>query len=336
MFISPKPIGARTLAPEVLAADRKSCRRIGSCGIGEAALYLGGLVFERSWYAPFSDIERVFKRMKVGRGGFTGRGLFTGSLVSVVVRCRGGEERQCGFRLAREADRFLEELGRVRPDLPLRTAESEQALREAKAAEAALYAGEISVGAKVLCRDLEQAKRRLEDEVPALCRRLAEAARRLRAADAARPGGRVFPLAVLTFAAFLIAAGLTALSSGHPSWPYLLLFGAAFALMLWTSGALRDPRRSRPAALKTWEEAEAAMAGYLADDPFPLPPRYAHPLVLARMIRVARQGRAENADEALAAVKTDLQALHAGVTVPQAEYDEVVVVKPMFLVSDYR
>ena len=41
-------------------------------------------------------------------------------------------------------------------------------------------------------------------------------------------------------------------------------------------------------------------------------------------------------DEALAAVKTDLQALHSGVTVSRAEYDEVVVVKPMFLVSDYQ
>ena len=40
-----------------------------------------------------------------------------------------------------------------------------------------------------------------------------------------------FGILVPFIAAFLIAAGLTALSSGHPSWPYLLLFGAAVVLL---------------------------------------------------------------------------------------------------------
>ena len=69
---------------------------------------------------------------------------------------------------------------------------------------------------------------------------------------------------------------------------------------------------------------------------FPLPARYAHPVVLDRMIRVLREGRAQSAEEALAVVKADLKALNADVQVSQEEYDEVVAIKPMFLVSDYE
>ena len=69
---------------------------------------------------------------------------------------------------------------------------------------------------------------------------------------------------------------------------------------------------------------------------FPVPARYAHTTVLDRMIRVVREGRADNAEAALEAVKTDLRALNASVTVSQQEHDEVVEVKPLFLVCDYK
>ena len=54
------------------------------------------------------------------------------------------------------------------------------------------------------------------------------------------------------------------------------------------------------------------------------------------MIRILREGRAQSADEALAVLKSDLKALNADVQVEQEEYDEVVAIKPMFLVSDYQ
>ena len=38
----------------------------------------------------------------------------------------------------------------------------------------------------------------------------------------------------------------------------------------------------------------------------------------------------------LPVVKADLKALNADVQVSQEEYDEVVAIKPMFLVSDYE
>ena len=54
------------------------------------------------------------------------------------------------------------------------------------------------------------------------------------------------------------------------------------------------------------------------------------------MIRVVREGRAEDPATALETVKADLRALNASVTVSQKEHDEVVEVKPLFLVSDYE
>ena len=54
------------------------------------------------------------------------------------------------------------------------------------------------------------------------------------------------------------------------------------------------------------------------------------------MVRVLREGRAQSVEEALDAVKADLRALNADVQVEQEEYDEVVAVKPMFLLCDYR
>ena len=65
-------------------------------------------------------------------------------------------------------------------------------------------------------------------------------------------------------------------------------------------------------------------------------PAHAHPLVLARMKRVVEAGRAQSAREALEEVKKDLKALNADVQVEQWEYDEVVAIKPMFLLADYQ
>ena len=89
------------------------------------------------------------------------------------------------------------------------------------------------------------------------------------------------------------------------------------------------------AARAALDMTQADLAAVLPKD-FPLPARYAHPAVLTRMIRVLREGRAQSIEEALTVVKADLKALNADVQVSQEEYDEVVAIKPMFLVSDYE
>ena len=107
--------------------------------------------------------------------------------------------------------------------------------------------------------------------------------------------------------------------------------------MFFFSGAhvLPTAKNNRRAVERAWDEAQAAMANVLPED-FPLPARYAHPIVLDRMIRILRAGRAQSKEEALDVLKADLRALTADVQVEQEEHDEVVVIKPLFLVSDYQ
>ncbi len=92
------------------------------------------------------------------------------------------------------------------------------------------------------------------------------------------------------------------------------------------------------AIMKRADKAEAAMAEYqaLPHGAFPVASWYAHPIVLKQMMDAVEEGRAVTVPEALEAVKTRLKSLNADVEVEQEEYDEVVVIKALFLNHDYQ
>ena len=54
------------------------------------------------------------------------------------------------------------------------------------------------------------------------------------------------------------------------------------------------------------------------------------------MMRSIREGRSETIPEAYEDMKAVLRSLNSGVKVNQTEYDEVVAIKPMFLLENYR
>lgn len=100
---------------------------------------------------------------------------------------------------------------------------------------------------------------------------------------------------------------------------------------------LPTARNNRHDILQRDEKARAAMEAYVsAYADFPLPGRYAHPVVLDRMVRAVLDGRAASVPEALNVVKADLKALNAKVQVSQEEFDEVVAIKALFLNADYQ
>ena len=68
----------------------------------------------------------------------------------------------------------------------------------------------------------------------------------------------------------------------------------------------------------------------------PVPAHYAHPIVLERMQMILRTGRARTIPEALQILKKDLKALNSSVIVEQEEYEEIIAIKPMILVMDYK
>ena len=106
-MFTPVKLGNTTLPPEVLKADKKSCKRYGPCGVGEQALYLNSFFIDRRYYVALESVRRVFKRVAMSKGGFTGKGAF-GSIPYLVVELDGapsaGEGRAGGQALSQAAD----------------------------------------------------------------------------------------------------------------------------------------------------------------------------------------------------------------------------------------
>ena len=333
MSFAPVRLGNTVLEAETAAADRKSCRRFGPCGVGEKALYLNDLLIDRHFYVAFGSVRRVFKRVAMSQGGFSGKGAF-GSIPYLVVQYDDGQEKQCTFKREEDVDELLAYLGQVHPEIPRLSAGGEQRLAKKAQQEASRYLKELTPQAQCTREELERARKFLSG-YPELTAQLAAAAKAKRINEHTNPAYRWVALAIVLAGAAALVYGIISWRGGSDFGVYFALFG--FAAVFFFSGAhvLPTAKNNRRAVERAWDEARAAMANVLPED-FPLPARYAHPIVLDRMIRILREGRAQSKEEALDVLKADLRALTADVQVEQEEHDEVVVIKPLFLVSDYQ
>ena len=333
MSFAPVRLGNTVLEAETAAADRKSCRRFGPCGVGEKALYLNDLLIDRHFYVAFGSVRRVFKRVAMSQGGFSGKGAF-GSIPYLVVQYDDGQEKQCTFKREEDVDELLAYLGQVHPEIPRLSVGGEQRLAKKAQQEASRYLKELTPQAQSVREELERARKFLSG-YPELTAQLAAAAKAKRINEHTNPAYRWVALAIVLAGAAALVYGIISWRGGSDFGVYFALFG--FAAVFFFSGAhvLPTAKNNRRAVERAWDEAQAAMANVMPED-FPLPARYAHPIVLDRMIRILREGRAQSKEEALDVLKADLKALTADVQVEQEEHDEVVVIKPLFLVSDYQ
>lgn len=333
MSFAPVRLGNTVLEAETAAADRKSCRRFGPCGVGEKALYLNDLLIDRHFYVGFGSVRRVFKRVAMSQGGFSGKGAF-GSIPYLVVQYDDGQEKQCTFKREEDVDELLAYLGQVHPEIPRLSVGGEQRLAKKAQQEASRYLEGLTPQAQSAREELERARKFLSG-YPELTAQLAAAAKAKRINEHTNPAYRWVALAIVLAGAAALVYGIISWRGGSDFGVYFALFG--FAAVFFFSGAhvLPTAKNNRRAVERAWDEAQAAMANVLPED-FPLPARYAHPIVLDRMIRILREGRAQSKEEALDVLKADLKALTADVQVEQEEHDEVVVIKPLFLVSDYQ
>ena len=333
MIFAPVRLGETSLNAEAVAADKKSCKRFGPCGVGKEALFLNSYFIDRRYYVAFSSVRRVFKRVAMSQGGFSGQGVF-GAIPYLVVQYDGGKEKQCTFKREEDVDAMLAYIGEVHPEIPTLSVGGEQRLEQKAKEEAARYLSELTSDAQSAKEELEKAQKFLSG-YPELTDRLSKAARAKRVNQHTNPAYRWVALAI-------VLAGLIAAVYGIIAWRrqegfgmYFTLLGLAVVFLFSGTQVIPTMKNNKRAVAAAWEQAQKDVAGVLPEN-FPLPARYAHPVVLDRMIRVLREGRAQSAEEALAVVKADLKALNADVQVSQEEYDEVVAIKPMFLVSDYE
>ena len=320
MSFAPVRLGNTVLEAETAAADRKSCRRFGPCGVGEKALYLNDLLIDRHFYVGFGSVRRVFKRVAMSQGGFSGKGAF-GSIPYLVVQYDDGQEKQCTFKREEDVDELLAYLGQVHPEIPRLSVGGEQRLAKKAQQEASRYLKELTPQAQSVREELERARKFLSG-YPELTAQLAAAAKAKRINEHTNPAYRWVALAIVLAGAAALVYGIISWRGGSDFGVYFALFG--FAAVFFFSGAhvLPTAKNNRRAVERAWDEAQAAMANVLPED-FPLPARYAHPIVLDRMIRILREGRAQSKEEALDVLKADLRALTADVQVEQEEHDEV-------------
>ncbi|MBQ9685474.1 MAG: ATPase P [Oscillospiraceae bacterium] len=335
MILAPTPLGTKTLPRQALEADCKACKRFGPCGVGNDALYVGARFHERHYYIPWKEIRRVFKRVAMSEGGFSGKGIF-GSMTYLVVQYGNGKEKQCRFKHEADCDKLLAEIERTHSRIPTHSAKAERRLADAKAAEEARYLKELSPEAEQSVQTLESWKAYLGQR-PGLATNLVNAAKQKRVVDNLKPGVLVASTVVAVLSVLAAAYGLYGMLSHDSKAKYFLLCGGVIFLFLLTSGLLPSKWTSKKYAQQEWDKAVAAARDFVdALGGCPVPAQYAHPLVLERMIRVLREGRAQSCADALTVMKKDLRALNSSVKVSQQEYDEVVVVKPLFLVCDYQ
>ena len=338
MIFRPAQLGMAKLDRLELEQDKKACRKIGPCGVGKKALYLNSFYIDRRYYLPYGSISRVFKRVAMSSGGFTGKGMFA-SMAYLVVEYDGGKQKQCNFKDERDVDKLLEVLAKEQPQIPLLSEAGEQALQKKEAEKAARKLPELTDEAKYSVTVLRKAKEYLEEK-PELAEELSAAERRKRAQLQSKPVYRYVALAIFVFGIVSAAYGLYSVTTHTGSYGiYFTLFGIAAIFLFSSYNMLPTARNNNNAIMKRADKAEAAMAEYVKHYPngaFPVPSCYAHPIVLKQMTDAIEEGRAVTVPEALDAVEKRLQALNADVQVEQEEYDEVVVIKAMFLNHDYQ
>lgn len=335
-MIRPQRLGKDTLPENELKEDKKSCHKFGPCGVGQKAIYLNSFYIDRQYYVPMKSVKRVFKRIAMSKGGFTGRGVFA-TLPYLVVEFDDGRKKQCNFKHEEDVDRILAYIEDNFPDIPLHSEAAEQKLREKERnLEKKRLAGNISDTARNNISILDNAIKYLHKDSD-LYLNLSQSAKKKRVYDRSNPAYKWVALAITIIGLGAFFYGVYSVITHAGFGIYFLLFGLAAIFLFSGASVLPTSKNNKHYIEKQLVRSIDDMQRYIKTYPdFPVPAHYAHPVVLKRMQDIIKDKRAETMSEALEVLKNDLKALNSSVVVEQEEYDEIVAIKPMFLVMDYK
>ena len=335
-MIRPQRLGKDTLPENELKEDKKSCHKFGPCGVGQKAIYLNSFYIDRQYYVPMKSVKRVFKRIAMSKGGFTGRGVFA-TLPYLVVEFDDGRQKQCNFKHEEDVDRILAYIEDNFPDIPLHSEAAEQKLREKERnLEKKRLAGNISDTARNNISILDNAINYLHKDSD-LYLNLSQSAKKKRVYDRSNPAYKWVALAITIIGLGAFFYGVYSVITHAGFGIYFLLFGLAAIFLFSGASVLPTSKNNKHYIEKQLVRSIDDMQRYIKTYPdFPVPAYYAHPVVLKRMQDILKDKRAETMSEALEVLKNDLKALNSSVVVEQEEYDEIVAIKPMFLVMDYK
>ena len=328
-MFTPVKLGNTTLPPEVLKADKKSCKRYGPCGVGEQALYLNSFFIDRRYYVALESVRRVFKRVAMSKGGFTGKGLFA-TMPYLVVVYEDGKEKQCNFKYEDQVDAFVASVKERFPQIKTVSEAAEKRLAEAEKKQAEKRLIPLSEQAKETVNVLEQAKAALTKRL-SLFTELTNAAKKKRTYEKTKPFYKWLALFMVVMGAAALAYGVFSFMNHDAFAVYFVLFGMAAIFLFSGANVMPTSTNNRKAIEKRLAAADVDSL-HLG---LPVPACYLHPVTVERMQRAVREGRAESVEDAFAVVKNDLKKINADVSVTQEEFDEIMAIKPVFLVRDY-
>ncbi len=327
--------GNTSIDKEIVKEDRRRGRRIGPCAFGEKAMYLNSFFISRRYCVPYGEVERVYKRVAMSKGGFTGRGVF-GTMPYFVVVLKDGREKACNFKIEEEVDEAVRFIRENHPEIHVGTLAGEQAKAKREAERAARRPA-------VLSREAENAAARLRNDLaflemkPEIGESLVRNVKRKRQVDHIPGSAKLLAWAFFIGGIALAVIGLYMTVAKHPIGPYMIMFGAAFLMFAMASGILPFGSSNPNTVKANWETAVEKAKVYISEKPdFFFPAQYAHPIVAERTLRLIEDGRARNEHEAWNMMKNDLKALNSSVRVSQEEHDEVAAVKPLFLECNYK
>ncbi len=329
-----KPLSQLALDPAQIKADRKKCRKYDQCGLGEKAIYMGSTMHPRRYYIPYSQVTNVFKR--VGVSNPDGKG-FLSPVLFIVVRYDDGKEQTCSFRYLQDADKMLNDLEANHPEISLLSPEGVRKQQERERAEARIQANDLSETARHSKKVLEDARWEVHKR-PAVYEQLAAMAKLKRHADLMKPWIRYVALGMLIGGAAITLAGVAVMRLGNKSVGIVAaLVGVMLVFLSINSKGLPSKLTNKKLRNQEYEAAVTAMQNSLKHLPeFPIPYCYAHPYTFDRMIRILQEERAETIEDALSVLKEDLKSMDSSVVLQKEDYRQVVTIKPMFTVQDYR
>ena len=328
------PLGRMALDSDEVREDRKRCRQYDQCGLGDKAIYMGTAMHPRKLYVPYASVTHVFKR--VGVSSPSGKG-FLAPVLFLVVRYDDGKERECSFRYLQDADKMLDDLERNHPEILLLSPEGVRKQKEREELESRIRSNVLSETASHSKKLLEDARWEVHKR-PAVYEKLAAMAKLKRHADLMKPWITYAAVGLLAAGAVITLAGVVIMQRGNKGvGAVAALVGMMLVFLAVNSKGLPSKLTDKKLRNREYEAALEDMERSLRHlKSFPIPYCYAHPDTLDRMIRILQELRAETVEEALEVLKDDLKSMDSGVVLQKEDYRQVVTIKPLFTVQNYR
>lgn len=335
MIFKPHNLGKLELSKEELTEDKKHCKRFGPCGVGKKAIYLNSFYIDRMYYIRFEDVKRIYKRIAMSKGGFSGKGLFA-TIPYLVVEYNDGEEKSCNFKVEEEVDELLDCIKKEHSNIKLHSEQAEKRLKEKQILANSRKVKNLTKEAQDTIATLRKSMNYLNNKEE-LSKTLSANAKRKRVYDKSNKSYKWVALFITLMGVVSSIYGVYALATHAGFAMYFLLFGLAAIFLFSSANVLPTARNNKKYIERSLEKSIKLMEEYVSRyEEFPLPAYYAHPIVLKRMIDIIEEGRATTSLQALEVLKSDLKKLNSSVAVEQEVYDEIMAIKPMFLLMDYK